>query len=103
MYILLVSLIKISLKLIYFVCTNPNPMNSDSKYVTSCRYPLTKNVRNVINFASILRLTRYFVRRGSLETPQSVEINIHNTSYVSIRREYDEKSVVLMHLSTPDV
>ena len=44
--ILLVCLIK---KLLYFVHINHNPMNSDPKRVTSCRDPLLKNVRNVIN------------------------------------------------------
>ena len=45
-YILLVCLIK---KWIYFVNISHNPMNSDPKYATSCRYPPLKNVRNVIN------------------------------------------------------
>ena len=36
-------------KWIYFVNISHNPMNSDPKYTTSCRDPLLKNARNVIN------------------------------------------------------
>ena len=45
-YILLVCLIQ---KLIYFVNISHNPMNSDPEYTTSCRDPLLKNARSVIN------------------------------------------------------
>ena len=45
-YILLVCLIQ---KLTYFVHISHNPMNSDDKYATSCRDPLLKDARNVIN------------------------------------------------------
>ena len=36
-------------KWIYFVHINQNPMNSDPKYTISCRDPLLKHARNVIN------------------------------------------------------
>ena len=45
-HILFVCLIE---KWIYSVHIKFNPMNSDPKYATSCRDPLVKNARNVIN------------------------------------------------------
>ena len=45
-HILFVCLIE---KWIHSVHIKFNPMNSDPKYATSCRDPLVKNVRNVIN------------------------------------------------------
>ena len=36
-------------KWIYFVNISQNPMNSDPKYTISCRDPLLKHARNVIN------------------------------------------------------